>query len=112
MFKIIAMLLPFIKELFFDKKEEADFSSPYFNVKKWLMYVGFVFLCFISFFSTQRLVMLSKDHIKLTQELETLSKEHTVAKNHLLLTENDKDHVKQSLSELRAKCEKAHKGRC
>jgi hypothetical protein len=65
-FKLIMLAIPFIKELFFDRKEEADFNSPHFNMAKWLRFVGFVSSFFLAVFATKRLIGLSAEHISLT----------------------------------------------
>lgn len=81
MSRVILALLPFIKELFFDRKEEMDFSSYKFNVKKWIRYVLFL-MCFAgTLFFGFKSVSLSKsilDVKKRYRQLEVMEKSEAV----------------------------------
>ena len=70
MLKLLASLIPFIKELFFDKKEEMDFTSPSFNTKKWIQYVLFLILIFLVMTTGSRLISITSKHVKLNKEFE------------------------------------------
>lgn len=65
MLKILTALIPFIRELFFDKKEEMDFKNPSFNAKKWLQFVLFVLLFTLVLFVGGRLVSITNSYMHL-----------------------------------------------
>lgn len=72
MVKLLMTLMPFFKEIFFDKKEEMDFSSYRFNIKKWLRYVLFISFFFGTFFFGYKSVTLSKSIIDVKKRLKKL----------------------------------------
>ncbi len=72
MLRILMALIPFAKELFFDRKEEMDFKSPYFNAKKWFQYVAFLLLFVAILFVGGRLFTISVKYIKLENDYTAL----------------------------------------
>lgn len=72
MYRLLSAFLPFIKELFFERKEEMDFSSYKFNIKKWIQYVLFLGLIVISIFMGNRLVTLSSKVIDMRKSYHKL----------------------------------------
>ncbi len=74
MLKLIASLIPFIKEMFFDKKEEMDFTSPSFNPKKWIQYVSFIILFSLILFVGSRLIGITSKYVHLEQEFAKVEK--------------------------------------
>lgn len=72
MYKILAALLPFIKELFFDRKEEMDFNSYRFNIKKWIAYAAFLFLLTYSITISHRLFSLNGKFIEIKRRYHKL----------------------------------------
>lgn len=96
MLKILAVLLPFIKELFFDNKHESDFTSPHFNIKKFLMFVSWVLLLVSVVLLGSRLVLISANYVKLEKQLtiqlrvqEKLEKDLAYAKDDLYKKETE-----------------------
>lgn len=106
MYKILAALLPFIKELFFDRKEEMDFSSYRFNIKKWIMYAAFL-ACLVALISaTGRLFSLTGKYIDLNRRFHKLE---TIEKNDLDTIAALKDKtadLEENVKELKSKCVK------
>lgn len=72
MYRLLSAFLPFIKELFFERKEEMDFSNYKFNVKKWLQYVLFLGLIVTTIFSGTRLFALTSKMIDVKKKYQTL----------------------------------------
>ena len=72
MYKILAALLPFIRELFFNRKEEMDFNSYRFNAKKWIIYLVFLFTIVYSITISHRLFSLNGKFIEITRRFHKL----------------------------------------
>lgn len=71
-FGIIGSFARFVKQLYFDKKEEADFSSDEFKPKRWIGYVlALLFFC-LSIFTVPRLIMLAQEYKNLRDKYEQL----------------------------------------
>lgn len=72
MYKILAALLPFIKELFFNRKEEMDFTSYHFNVKRWIIYCIFLGSVVYSMTMTHRLFALNGKYLDMKRRYHKL----------------------------------------
>ena len=88
MLKLLASLIPFIKELFFDRKEEMDFTSPSFNTKKWVQYILFLILIFLVMATSSRLIAITSKHVKLNEEF---NKDELIVKQQKEQIDNLKD---------------------
>lgn len=70
MFRMLTMLLYFFRELVFDSKEEYDYKSKMFNIRKVLVFV----LLFTSFVTNavfvHRIYTLAVENLKLTRTIE------------------------------------------
>lgn len=82
MFKYLIPILPFLKELFIEKKEELEFNSPYFNIKKWLQIALVLVSMGIALTVTDRLIRLTmkylalqKDYNEILNKLDTLKRD-------------------------------------
>jgi hypothetical protein len=64
-FQIFLIIFSFMRELFFDKKEEADFKSKHFKPKRWIAFFFTVITFSASIFMSMRLVQLAKDYTAL-----------------------------------------------
>lgn len=107
MFRILAALFPFIKELFFDKKDEMDFKSPYFNVKKWLQYVLFIISFTIILFTGGRLITITSKYIKLEKEYQSVKTELAIVKSQYEGTSRDFESCKREVEFYKAMCSKS-----
>ena len=106
MFRILAALFPFIKELFFDKKDEMDFKSPYFNVKKWLQYVLFIISFTVILFTGGRLITITSKYIKLDKDHAVLKTELEIVKSQLEGVGRDYENSKREVEFYRTMCVK------
>jgi len=74
-------MVPFLKELIFDRKEESEFTSVHFKPYKWLSYMGVILFVVISLFSIYRTIALSKyvvEHERSELLDQTMSKARAV----------------------------------
>lgn len=68
-FQIFMILFSFLRELFFDKKEEADFKSKHFKPKRWLAFIFTVITFSTSVFLGIRVINLAHDYTLLKSQL-------------------------------------------
>lgn len=100
MFKMILSFIPFLKELFFDNKEEMDFKSPNFNVKKWLRFaLQVVTLLFCAFIVTRlyivmtKYIKLQKQYTTMTATCEYVSKKNIELQTEIKVLQAERDHL-------------------
>ena len=74
--RIISSFIPFIKELFFNTPEEADFDSSKFDSKKWVQFALFTFLLMVLGLSGERLYDVSVKYVHLEKQYAVLKKQH------------------------------------
>lgn len=104
MYKILVALLPFIKELFFDKEEEMDFSSSKFNIKKWMIYFLFILGCIYALLVTNSLFNLSTKLIELNKnyhKLEAIEKNENALLNSTI---KKNEEIQEELNNVKKKC--------
>lgn len=65
MLKLISILFSFIKELVYDSKDEYNYMSPKFNVRKATIVVGIFLAFFVAYSSTKRVIVQSIYVVKL-----------------------------------------------
>lgn len=104
MLKLIASLIPFIKELFFDSKEEMDITHSSFNPKKWIQYISFIILFSLLLFTGGRLVGITNKFIKLEKEHEALLKVNDEQKNKIDNLENENEVLSEKSRFLDSHC--------
>jgi len=68
MFQILVWFFKFLRELFFDRKEEADFTSEHFKPKRWIAFIVTVLTFTVSVFMGTRLVTLAQDYADLQKK--------------------------------------------
>ena len=104
MFKILSALIPFIKELFFDHKDEANFTSSRFNAKKWLSFALFIIALVLLMFETQRLFSLSLDYVHLQDQNKLLLKKQEEIQIALAKSEKELSMLQADIVTLEAQC--------
>lgn len=104
MYKILAALLPFIKELFFDRKEEMDFNSYRFNIKKWIGFAGFLVLLTYSITMSHRLFMLNEKFIDLKRKYRKLEIVEKTDLEAIELLKNKNNDLQIDYNELAQRC--------
>lgn len=82
MLKLISIFSFFFKELVFESKDEYNFNSPKFSIKRVLLWVVLVSMLFLTITFSNRAISLAKMNIELTSknaklqaELEVKNKE-------------------------------------
>ena len=104
MYKILVALLPFIRELFFDKEEEMVLTSSKFNIKKWVVFFLFILGCAYAITVTNSLLSISTKFLDLSKryhKLEILEKnEH----NLLNTTVEKNKEMTDEINDLKNKC--------
>lgn len=104
MLKLLSTLIPFIKELFFDHKDEANFMSARFNTKKWLMFASFIGMLILTFLETQRLLTLSLEIVELQDKHDTLIQKHTALEKSLVAHEREIELLKADNAKCLKRC--------
>lgn len=107
MLKLLGMLLPFARELFFDKKEEMDFSSPHFNARKWFQYVSFLILFVLILFVGGRLFTITTKYIHLNNEHASLVEKEKRQRIHLTDLESRLDLLQTEHETMKVFCSPA-----
>lgn len=79
MFKVFTLLLYFLKEVIFDNKDEYNFKSSKFNVRKFIILMLVVFSLLAAFTMTSRTYALAKTNIELNKKLTTECKKYDSA---------------------------------
>ena len=83
MFKLIKLIIPFITELFVDKKAELDFYSAQFNAVRWIQVIVTVVLIALLVFTGRALLHVSYKYIRLQQDYELLQSQSIVQQSHI-----------------------------
>lgn len=68
--RIFIIIFKFLRELFFDRKEEADFRSQHFKPRRWLAFITTVMAFFLSIFLAMRVINLAIETQKLRKASE------------------------------------------
>lgn len=108
MYKFIIALLPFVKELFFDRKEEMEFTNYLFNIKKWIIYVLFLTCVVLLITAIGRLLSITSQYIEISKRYHKLE---VVEKNDLdmIITLKEKNkNMQDENNELRLECTEVH----
>lgn len=104
MYRLLAAFLPFIKELFFERKEEMDFSSYKFNAKKWLQYVLFLGLIVLAMFMGGRLLSLSSRMIVIKQNYHKLEELERKDTEQIKSLQDKLDDLQEQNNQLQIRC--------
>lgn len=72
MFQIIPAIVSFLKELYFNKKEETDFKSPHFRPVKVTLFIVFTFSLIVNYFAITKIVHISLSVVTLNQQISDL----------------------------------------
>lgn len=78
--QIFMFFFSFLKEIFFDKKEEADFSSKEFKPKRWVAFLFTVFTTCLSIFLSIRIYKLANAYNELEEQNVLLNESITQLK--------------------------------
>ncbi len=80
--RILSLIFTMFRELIFDSREEYDFRSKKFNVKKVLLFVILTTLLAYCYFATKRAWILSAENVKLNEKYsEHIKSTIPIAKN-------------------------------
>ena len=75
-FQIVVMIYSFLRELFFDKKEEADLKSKHFKPKRWAAFLFTVMTTVFCVLMGVRLVNLAVEYKELKETYEHCLNNH------------------------------------
>lgn len=106
MYKILVALLPFIRELFFDKEEEMVFTSSKFNIKKWVVYFLFILGCAYALLVTNSLFSISSKFIDLNKRYRKLEALESNERTILNTTLEQNAQLQVENADIKNKCQK------
>lgn len=97
------------REFIFDSKDEYDFKSSKFNVRKFLVFVVFTTSVIANFVMMGRVITIARENLKVKSELTAMKKDIQIAFKTYC---NDKDYPDEAITKDRidsAKLKKAPK---